>query len=84
MKTYLRRKNINLLVIALMYSVAIEGRRINSGRKKMILVNNFYNCNIEIFYKRISYYLDPFYQRYEFKKISFSRIITVCLPKFFY
>ena len=42
LKKHWRLKNILLLGIALIYGVAISGRRINSVRKKVLFLKNFY------------------------------------------
>ena len=51
-----------LLGIALIYGVAINGRRINSDGKKVLFLTNFYDNPREKFFKRRTYSLDPFYQ----------------------
>ena len=64
LKKHWRLKNILLLGIALIYGVAIYGRRINSDRKKVLFLKNFYDSPREKFSKRRTYSLDPFYQHY--------------------
>ena len=62
LKKYRRLENILLLGIALIYEIAIYGRRINSDRKKVLFLKSFYDSPREKFSKRITYSLDPFYQ----------------------
>ena len=61
-KKHWRVKNILLLALALIYGVAIYGRRKNSNRKKVLFVNNFFDSPREKSSKRRTYSLDPFYQ----------------------
>ena len=53
-----------LLGIALIYGVAIYGRKRNSDRKKVLFLKNVYDSPREKFSKRRTYSLDPFYQHY--------------------
>jgi hypothetical protein len=55
-------KNILLLGIALIYRVAISGRRINSDGEKLLFLKKFYDSPREKFFKRRTYSIDPFYQ----------------------
>ena len=55
-----RLKNILLLGVALIYGVAIYGRRKNCDKKKVLFLKNFYESPREKFSKRRTYSLDPF------------------------
>ena len=52
------------LGIALIYGVAIYGRRINSNWKKVLFLKKFYDSPREKFSERRTYSFDPFYQHY--------------------
>ena len=64
LKKHWRLKNTLLLGIASIYGVAIYGRRIDSKRKKVLFLTNFYDSHCAKFSKRRTYSLGPFYQHY--------------------